>query len=996
MKRIKLFLVLICSLLAGSLWAQSVKVSGVILEAETGEPVPYASVMIKGTTTGVSADGDGKYSITANQGQTLVFSAIGYISFETQVGPATVNVELDLDAQALDNSVVVGYGTKKNVSSLVGSVKVVDNETIKNAPSSSVLDNLQGQVAGLSVMTSSGVAGDDAVSMTLHGVGSLSTDTSPLFIIDGVPSTSRAIMAMNPNDIETVSVLKDASATSIYGSRAANGVVYITTKTGGFNERATVSVRAQYGVSTLASTRLYQNMMSSDELCDFWVRSGIHTQEWINENYINQGYNANTQWYKYMMNLWTPQYQADVTISGGSAKVAYMMSASQFHQDGFTIGNYYDRYTVRSNVQAHPRNWLKTGINMNLSLDKNQQNANWGSSSENSNYVTGGLSYLLNPLYSPYDENGNEYTYKIAGLNMTNPYYYMEAIPDVVSRYGLNGSVFVEITPIRNLTISSRLGVDANLSNETQMLYASVQNTLGYTPFVYEYSGLRYQATITNTIEYIWDLNHNHKFTFLVGQEGIDYDVKYFYAYSYGQSDDRMMLLQNGTQDTYGMYEYEAQYRFLSFFAHVDYTLFNRYFFDVVIRNDASSRFGANHRNAQFWSVGGKWNVKRESFLRNVRDVNALDFKLSYGTQGNAEIGNYASLCIIGSYGTYADVTGLNLTQASNENLTWEKQGLFTVGVSGAFFNNILDVEAEVYNRKTTSMLMDVPNPYTTGFSSVTQNVGSLSNTGLDLTLGVNILRAKDYYLRASATFAYNRQKVTELFDGRDSWIMSSALICYQVGSPVNFYMPIYAGIDPEDGQQMWYVPGDDTSVTTMTETTKTFDFDALSQNTGKSMYAPVNGGFGISAGWKGLSLQVNFAYVLGKYLWNNDGYFYLNPNQFSTYNTHKEVSDFWTPTNTDAKYPDWGSGAIMQQDTHLLENASFLRLKNLQIGYALPERTLNWSNGVLKGVKITFTGRNLLTATNYSGLDPEVDSNLTYGTAGNSRQFLGGIEITF
>ena len=295
-------------------------------------------------------------------------------------------------------------------------------------------------------------------------------------------------------------------------------------------------------------------------------------------------------------------------------------------------------------------------------------------------------------------------------------------------------------------------------------------------------------------------------------------------------------------------------------------------------------------------------------------------------------------------------------------------------------------------------MLMAVPNPYTTGFPSVTGNVGTMSNTGVDVTLGVDILRGADYFLRFSTTFNYNSQKILELFDGRKRWEIANTSVAYVVGNPVMFYSPIYAGVDPEDGMPMWYLPGDDKDVTTMdpTRVTKEFNEAELIQNTGKQRYAPINGGFSLSGAWKGLSLQADFTYVLGKYLINNDAYFYMNPAANPNENVHKAASDFWTPNNTDAQYPDWSKGVQMQFDTHLLEDASFLRLKNLQVAYSLPERWLEWTNGVVKDFRITFTGRNLFTMTNYSGIDPEVDSNLTYGVAGNSKQLLGGIEITF
>jgi hypothetical protein len=265
----------------------------------------------------------------------------------------------------------------------------------------------------------------------------------------------------------------------------------------------------------------------------------------------------------------------------------------------------------------------------------------------------------------------------------------------------------------------------------------------------------------------------------------------------------------------------------------------------------------------------------------------------------------------------------------------------------------------------------------------------------VDVTLGVDILRGKDYWLRASTTFNYNAEKVTGLFNGLDRWEMTDYGLAYVVGKPVMFYAPIYAGIDPADGAPMWYLPGENVDETTMKETTKVFDEASLTQNTGMRYTPPIYGGFSIGGGWRGFSLQADFSYVLGKTLINNDAYFYANPNAFAEQNYHKCVADFWTPENTDAEYPDWSKGYIMQFDTHMYEDADFLRLKNLQVGYSLPRRLLAGQN-VLSGLKLTFTGRNLMTVTKYSGIDPEVAGNLSLGRLGNSKQYLFGLELTF
>ena len=994
----KLFSMALCLIVCiGTAFAQTHKVSGTVTEAANGAPVPGATVMVEGTMTGTSTGVDGKFTINVPARGSIVVSAIGFTTVTIPVeGRNIIDVALEEDRNVLENAVVVGYGSAKKVGSLVGSVSTVNSETIKNAPSSSALDQLQGQVAGLSVLTTGGVAGDNNVSMTLHGVGSLGASSTPLFIIDGIPSSSRSIMAMNPNDIKAISILKDASATSIYGARAANGVVFVTTKSGSYNEKATVTVRSQYGISTLADMTFYNNMMSGDELKEFWVRAGIYTPEYIYNTYTSKGYTSNTKWYEYFQNLNNPQYQNDITVEGGSQKIAYMVGGSQFHQRGTAPGNFYDRYTVRSNVQGHPKDWLKVGANVSLSLDKRQQNPNWGDSGNMSNYTSGGLSYLQNPLYYAIDpKTGKEMSPRYSN-NAMNPKYYMENNPDQYDRYGLLGSLFVEIEPIRNLKIASRAGIDGAITLDNWKRKPTFISNPG-NGLKGKYTALDYSGTITNTVEYSFDLGEDHKFTILGGQEGIANYYDYYSASSTGQTDDRLLNLQNGKQSTYSISESHTESKFLSFFAHADYTLFDRYIFDATVRNDACSRFGIDRRNATFWSAGFLWKLKKEAFVKDVNWINDLNFKLSYGTQGNAGIGDYSSLALIGAGTSYAEANSKVISQPENPELTWEQQALLTVALSGRLFDK-LDFDFEYYNRQTTDMLMDVPYPYTTGFSSLTANVGGLLNRGFDIELGFDIIRTRDAFLRAKTTFNWNQEKITELFDGRDRWEIANTGITYVVGQPVAFYYPIFAGIDPEDGAPTWYQRGDDMTVTTKDKSriTKTFDEASLTQNTGNKRNAPINGGFGFSGAWKGLSFLCDFSYVLGKSLISNDGYFYGNPANFAGFNAIKSVNDFWTPTHTDAKWPDWSKGYIMRFDTHLLQDASFLRLKNLQIGYSLPKSILGWTNGTVEGIKFTFTGRNLLTFTKYDGIDPEVDSNLTYGIGGNTKQFLGGIEITF
>ena len=993
MRKIKLFLTALAVMITSVAFAQKLTVTGNVTDASTGEPVPFASVHEKGTMNGVNTDVNGHYSISVSKDGILVFSSVGYNTVEIPVdGKAKINCDLPVDTETLESAVAVGYGSAKKVGTMVGSVTTVKSDALKNAPSSSALDALQGQVAGLAVMTTGGVAGDNNVSMQLHGMGSLGSSTAPLYIIDGVQASSGAVMAMNPNDIASISILKDASATSIYGSRAANGVVYVTTKAGAYNNRATVTVRSQAGISTLADFTLYDNMMSGPELKDFLVKSGIMSPQQIYQKYTSKGWDADTKWYNYFQQFNNPQFQNDISVEGGGEKVAYMLGASQFHQRGTAFGNFYDRYTVRSNVQGRPKDWLKMGMNLSFSMEQTAGAGFWGGSGSTSNNPYGGLSYTKNPLIPALDENGNVPEVMWAD-GAYNTKYLIEQQPKQTNSYNLLGSFNVEIEPFKNFKIASRAGIDGYFTNYNYTLMPSAQFAGGSGSRSRQY-GMSYAATITNTLEYSFSIADAHHFTLLAGHEGVANYSESLSADSDGLSDDRLTNLQNGQKDTYSMSESMSQSRFLSYFGRFEYSILDKYYFDASVRNDACSRFGVDNRNATFWAVGGMWKIKAEDFMFGASAVNDLNLKVSYGTQGNASIGNYQHLGLISASSKYMDTESKVLSQPSNPGLTWEQQALFTVGVNGRFFD-MLDVNVEFYNRTTTDMLMDVPYNYTTGFSSLKANVGSLSNMGVDLMIGLDILRGRDYYLRASTTFNYNAEKVTGLFNGLDRWEMTGYGLAYVVGKPVMFYAPIYAGIDPADGAPMWYLPGENVDETKMNETTKVFDEAGLTQNTGKRYTPPIYGGFSIGGGWRGISVQADFSYVLGKTLINNDAYFYGNPNAFAEQNYHKAVADFWTPENTDAQYPDWSKGYIMQFDTHMYENANFLRLKNLQVAYALPKKLLAGQN-VLNGLKVTFTGRNLLTATKYSGIDPEVAGNLTLGRLGNSKQYLFGLELTF
>ena len=979
MKR-KFMLLLTCLFIGiGLVTAQVTKVTGTVISEEEGLPVVGASILVKGTAVGTVTDMDGKFQLpnVPSSAKTLVISFIGMKSQELPI-KQTMNVILKPDTETLEEVVVLGYGSGKKIGSIVGSVAKVNSEKLSAKPVANAMDALQGQVSGLQVYTSSGEPGSSSSSY-IRGVGSLTADNEPLYVLDGTPVSSSVMVMMNPNDFESVTVLKDASATSIYGSRAANGVIYITTKRGKIGEKAVITASGNYGTARLA--RRVSNPMNSTELLNYQLSHGIIKQETY-DKYINSG--IDTNWEDYFFKDDAPTYQANLSIQGGSNKTMYYVSGSYYFQDGITPRSEYNRYTFRSNLESRPTDWLRFGANFGATYDEQQTSL---FTYQGSNNLNGGIfGTILNPTYyNPYGEDGSKLDV-IPGLNRYSPYYLSDKQPSSSNTAQLDGTAFIQLNPIEGLTIRSQFGIEAYDFRQTSKRLASHPDATqgGYT---YEAFRRNAKLTITNTAEYNFKIKDIHDFTILIGQEGIKNDYQRFGSETTGQSDDRLSMLEAGTAATLlGADENDLYtYQFLSFFGRINYALNDKYFADFSIRNDASSRFGKDNRNAIFMSGGLMWNMKKESFLEDVNFLSDLKLKASIGTTGNSSIGNYDHLALVGT-NLYNAQGGWKINTPGNGDLGWEKQTLANIGIEASFWNKYR-IELTYYNKKTSNMLMDVPVPYTSGFSSITQNVGSMTNSGVEIAVSLDLLKTKDWFVGFNMNYAYNKNKITELFYGYDEWAMPNYLVSYNVGEPVQYYMAEWAGVDPADGQQMWYIPGTDG------ETTKEYDEELLQQATGKKRYAPHNGGFGLNVSWKGLSLNADFAWVLGKYMVNNDYYFAANPYNFAGYNQSKDVLNEWKEPGDITDIPAYGN--VMQFDTHLLENASFLRLKNISLSYTLPK---NWllPTKVIQGVRIMATARNLFTITNYKGADPELDTNLTYGAYPNTKQFTIGAELTF
>jgi len=948
----------------------------------------------------------GIWGFVPSSAKTLQVSYIGMIAQEVAIKP-TVKVSLKLDSQLLDAVVVVGYGSEKKAGMIVGSVAVVNKDVIENKPTANVFDALQGKVAGMQVFTSSGEP-SEVSSIKIRGVGSLEASTAPLYILDGAPVSAQTILSMNASDFESLSVLKDASATSIYGARAANGVIVVNTKKGtrGRDVKPVITLRAQYTSSSLANTDFYDNVMSTSELLAFWRKSGLRTEETISQIEKDYG-DVNTNWRKYYYKDSAPTYDLSLSISGGNEKLNYFTSVGYYSAEGLAYRSKFDRYTIRSNINGRLTDWLSYGMNLGGGYDDRATNP------YTTNYLGGGISSLAQPFYSPYDENGDEYYGRIPGWNQYSLSYISDKYPYSNNRINANGNVFLIIDPIDNLKLKTQLSADVYDQRITSKRLPSHMGFLNNGTISENF----YRAstfTFTNTAEYNWNIDSNHYFSALAGQEWIGYYYQSTSSYGEGLQDDRQTLLSHATS-AIEIGGAKNEYAYLSFFGNLGYNYRSKYFIDFSLRYDQTSRFPKDNRGGNFWSIGGKWKLKEEAFMENIDLISLLDLKVSYGTQGISDIGNnYGYYSLLGSnyYGYYdlaeaapisADYmksSGWVINKVGNPHMGWEKQALFTAGVQLGMLDNRINLELEFYNKNNSDVLVAVPYPYTSGVREVMKNTAKLNNKGVEVTIDAEVIRTKNFSFSPYLRLGYNTQKIKELFpeasgDGK-YWYMENYGVYWSVGNPITYAYPLWAGVDPETGKPQWYVPGDDPTVTTKdpNNVTSNFSSSALAQNSGHKYYAPVQGSIGFNATYRDFYLQADFSYQLGKYLVNNDKFFFQNPQSFNGYNQAKEVNDFWQKPGDITRFPSMDY-QFTQFDSRLIENASFMRLKNLTIGYNLPKSFLK-KTVIFQGARVYGVARNLFTITNYTGPDPEVDNNLSLGMNPNTKQFSVGIEFTF
>lgn len=855
MKKIKLLLASLMLLVASSAFAQTMRVQGTIKDAATGEGIPFASVVVRGTSTGTASDADGNYTINVQANATLEFSAIGYVMVVEAVNSrGVINIALDPDNESLDETIVVAYGTAKK-SSFTGSAATVKSEKLQQRTVSNVTKALEGMVAGITTTSGSGQPGEGA-SIQIRGTGSINASSAPLYVIDGMPF-SGTLASINPNDIETMTVLKDASAAALYGSRAANGVILITTKRGSEGQ-ANVNFKATVGWQS-RSIKNYDVVNQNEFVALTWEAlknnyfvNGGYTMEAAQElasagmsgalggemynPYKNYTWDQvidpatglvradavpawSENWMDVLTNKQAIRQEYQVGVTGGNNKTKYAFSAGYLNDKGVLITTAFKRYSVRANVDHTANKWLKLGASASYSYTS--QN-----SSQYSSTQTGNAWYtaqFMAPIYPVYmkdaagkdivDEFGNklfdygiEYgrpkanRFNVVGDLYDNKY---ETLRDnsSIRTYAILGGDDESLGFLRGLTFSTNFGADISGRYITSYYNPDHGDGSSTNGEVDKYSTRSMSYTWNQILKYERTFNKFHLLA-QAGHEYYSYNYKYLYAERTGVYPG-IMELAPATNVT-GNNSYSDNYRMESFFGRLAADYDDKYYLEATWRTDGSSRFYKDNRWGQFWSLGGSWRASQEGFIKDADWINNLSLRLSYGELGNDGLSSYYAWQSFYDL-TYANANnpGALVSSLANPAVSWEKKGTWNVGIEGTFFNNILNVTAEYYNSLTSDMLLSFPMPTSTGFNGYNANVGSMRNQGFEGTIRVNWLNTSK--VRASSTLMgyLNRNKVLALTS--DDTITSGAQVI-KVGMPIyTYYVPKTAGVNPANGQLLYW-----------------------------------------------------------------------------------------------------------------------------------------------------------------------------------------------
>lgn len=1056
--------------------ARGLTVKGEITDESTGEPVPFASVMVKGTMNGVSSNGNGLYSIYTSESDTLVFSAIGYKDLVVPIkGRAAINVSLSTDTQTLDETIVVAFGTSTK-EAFTGSATVVKSSDISKVQSSNATRSIEGLVAGVQMNTATGTLGGKAPTIRVRGFGSISAGQSPLFVIDGIPY-SGDMDNINPNDIESLTVLKDAASNSLYGSRGANGVIMITTKRAKSGE-AVVNFDAKWGVNTkalqdydcirdpgqyyethYASLYNFYRLEKGFDRSDAHIKAAANAFGPIDKNGL--GYNVFSlpkghenesligrngklnplatlgrvvkydgkeylitpdDWIKeaYKSSL---RQEYNVSVSGRTGKASFYSSFGYLNNNGIILGNDMKRYTARLKADYQAKSWLKVGGNMGYTnLFFNNGNGDEGNDASSGNifaeiasvapvyplYLRDGKGNILRDSYGldMYDYgDGRNAGLMRAVLSSSNAI--QSSLLDLHRSEGnaFNSTGFVEIRFLKDFKFSFNAGVgfDETRHKEYRNKYYG-QFAVNKGVLTVEHSRVFY-LNLQQILEWNKTFAGKNHFSAMVGHENYSRTEVRLSASKKNLFSPDNLELDGAVVDGKDALSLRKRYNTEGFFSRVLYDYDSKFFGSLSYRLDASSRFSKQNWWGNFWSAGFGWLVNKEPWF-NVNWINMLKFKTSIGSQGNDSIGDYRFTDTYELSNNEGEIA-LKFKDKGNKDITWETNTNFNLGADFELFNNRISGSIEYFYRKTSDMLFFFKVPTSKGYDGYYSNIGDMRNSGVELGLNFVAVNNKNFRwdINFNATHYSNKiirlpeDKKTINIEGYRGFVTGNKFIGEGL-SLYTFNIRKFAGIDHKDGKAMWYkdLKEDKNDKDKVTGRTTTKEYSKASTYLCDNPIPFMYGGFGTSMEFFGFDLSVQFTYSLGGKVYDY-GYARLVGSPATPgYAYHKDVLKAWTPENPDSDFPRfvYNDKNFADESDRFLVNASYLNIKNAQIGYTLPEKLVRKIN--LSKVRVYATCDNIWYLSCRQGLDPRYSFNGEANNAHNSpvRTISGGINITF
>jgi TonB-linked SusC/RagA family outer membrane protein len=1003
--------------------AQTRQIKGRVANSENGETLNGVSVRVKGSNQGTSTDAEGRFTINVPENSAiLIISYVGFKEEEVAIdNKSEISINLSTDSKALNNVVVIGYGTQKK-RAVTGSVVSVGYDEFKDRSFSNVAQSLAGTVPGVNIASSQGAPGFGPT-IKIRGTSSITAGTTPLYVVDGMALENFDLNQINPQDIQSVEILKDAASSAIYGSRGANGVIIITTKLGRAG-KTQVNVTYEQGISKV--TRRVE-MMDAQEWIQYYIDA--RNNAWVLLDPVNNKptddnakrslvsgaknymipedfltnpaqFGKGTDWQDVMFRT-APMTNAQISLSGGTDKTNYLFSVGYLDQKAVLMENFYKRLNIRTNIRQKISEQVTAGLNIAFTGANDRTDGTSGKS----DVVSLGLQ--SDPIFPEYNENGNigfldpNSTWKrfqTFGVQLWNPHSLITYADKLNKTYNTLGNAYLEIKPIKDLTL--RASANGNLTNTNNNWYWEAGQGYGYS------SVLPAQASVRTTSNLNWQSEFTGTYNKTFGEHTLGvvagystqknrYDVTAVNATDF-PNDLVRTINAAGTITKPANANFAEEWSLLSMLGRVSYGFKNKYFMNATLRRDGSSRFGADSKWGTFPSVSAAWLVSDESFMQNISAINTMKLRLSYGQTGNNLIPNYGSISLLGTSryvnGTTV-VNGLRTISISNPDLKWEKTSQFNIGADLALLNNRVNITIDAYKSVTKDMLLNVPVPAYTGFTTQLTNIGSMENKGLELGLSTKNIDRGAFTWSTDFNLSLNRNKVLKLGPNNapieiDEW----GYFVTEVGQPISNYKGyIFDGIynnQSEIDKSVYYAgaaPGDPI----IRDVNGDKKIDINDRTILGNIQPDFTAGLTNTFKYKGFEFSFMLQGVFGSEIWNQQTRFskFWNDSR----NSYASVTNYWKSEQdpgdgkTFKPYATYSANAkgkaafIQGYSNYWMEDGTFVRVKNLRVAYTLPHTILK--NTPIKNVRVYANAENVYVFSDYVGYDPE-NSTYSVGTS--------------